>query len=80
LSLAIRLVLDLEVIDYICQKGACLQNGWEVSLGEPDILSKLRQTTTVSEARKQSCFVKGIVTDCFLRLVFVAALHPRMGI
>lgn len=75
LSLAIRLVLDLEVIEYIRDNGACLQNGWEASLGEPDILPKLRQTATVSEARKQSCFVKG---DCY-RLFLTISLYSDIN-
>lgn len=71
LSLAILLVLDLDVIEYIGDNGACLRNSWEISVGEPDILTKIRQTTTLSEARKQSCFVKG---DCY-RLFLAINLH-----
>lgn len=79
LSLAIRLVLDLEVIEYICDNGACVQNSWEVSLGEPDILPKLRQTTTVSEARKQSCFVKGDCYRLFLTISHYSDINSENG-
>lgn len=59
LNLAIGLVLDLEVVEYLCHNGARLgRSSIDNGFDEPYILRKLRLTTTVSDARKQSCYVK----------------------
>lgn len=67
LSLAIGLVLDLEVIEYLCHNGARLTKS--VMFGKSGILEKLRLTIAVSDARKQMCHVKGY---CY-KLCFVEA-------
>lgn len=68
LNLAIGFILDLQVVEYLCDNGARLEksrmgNGFD----ESDILQKLRLTTTVSDARKQSCYAKGACYEyCFM--------------
>lgn len=63
LSLAVGFVSNLDIIQYLCENGARLErSGIDTGFDEPDILQNLRLTTTVSDARKQSCYLKG---ECY---------------
>ncbi|KAL6805507.1 hypothetical protein J3E68DRAFT_15253 [Trichoderma sp. SZMC 28012] len=74
LDLAIAFILDLEIIDYLCRPGARLQEDWNgAEVVEPETLRKLRLTTSIADARKQNCHIKGLFyqmcsTEFFKRL------------
>lgn len=69
LNLAIFLLLDVEFIRYLCHNGAYLEKReGGTAFDEPDILRNLRLTTTIADARKQSCYFKGeCYKFCFMR-------------
>lgn len=61
LDVAIAFVSDLEVVEYLCRNGARLQKDNDVDVKGSETLRKLRITTSVVDARKQNCYIKGII-------------------